>query len=129
MQEAQQDTISAFEEYMDACMVADWVADKRALFDAALPDTVLSGPAGQLAGAGLASPYSPAQGRTPLTPGKWAFDLFTSSLRADKVDQNSTIVSILCYRHCTDCHIYSEVEKSLQAVSMHTRDGTLQFPQ
>jgi hypothetical protein len=70
MQEAQRDTISAFEEYMDACMVADWAADKRALFDAALPDTALAGPAGQAAGASLASPYSPAQARAPVMPGE-----------------------------------------------------------
>ena len=55
---------------MDACVVADWAADKRALFDAALPDIALTGPAGQAAGASLASPYSPAQARAPITSGE-----------------------------------------------------------
>ena len=69
MQEAQRDTISAFEEYMDACMTADWATDKRSLFDAALPDAAMSGPAGQTAGSSLTSSYAPAQFRAPLTPG------------------------------------------------------------
>ncbi len=69
LQEAQRDTISAFEEYMDACMTADWAADKRALFDAALPDTAMPGPASQLAGGDLTSSFTSAQFRSPLAPG------------------------------------------------------------
>ena len=69
MQEAQRDTISAFEEYMDACMMSDWAAEKKALFDSALPDTALPGPAGQLAAASITAPYSPPQFRTPLPTG------------------------------------------------------------
>ncbi|KAK9915316.1 hypothetical protein WJX75_007541 [Coccomyxa subellipsoidea] len=69
IQEAQRDTISAFEEYMDACMTADWAADKRALFDAALPDTAMPGPASQLAGGSLTSSVASAQFRSPLLPG------------------------------------------------------------
>jgi nuclear pore complex protein Nup93 len=68
-QDAQRDTISAFEEYMDACMMADWATDKRSLFDAALPDAAVPGPAGQTAGSSLTATYAPAQFRTPLTGG------------------------------------------------------------
>lgn len=70
MQEAQHDTISAFEEYMDACMMSDWAAEKRALFDSALPDTALPGPAGQLAAANITAPYSPAQLRSTMPTGE-----------------------------------------------------------
>ena len=49
---------------------ADWASDKRALFDAALPDTAMPGPAAHLGGAALASPYSPATFRAPVAPGK-----------------------------------------------------------
>ena len=54
---------------MDACMTADWAADKRALFDAALPDTAMPGPASQLAGGSLTSSVASAQFRSPLLPG------------------------------------------------------------
>ena len=66
LQEAQRDTISAFEEYMDACMMSDWAAEKKALFDSALPDTALPGPASQLAAASITAPYSPPQFRSAL---------------------------------------------------------------
>ena len=69
-QEAQHDTISAFEEYMDACMMSDWAAEKKALFDSALPDTALPGPAGQLAAANITAPYSPAQLRSTMPTGE-----------------------------------------------------------
>ncbi|CAL5221540.1 g3750 [Coccomyxa viridis] len=69
IQEAQRDTISAFEEYMDMCMLSDWAAEKKVLFDSALPDTALPGPAGQLAAASITAPYSPQQFRSTLPAG------------------------------------------------------------
>lgn len=69
MQEAQRDTITAFEEYMDACMMSDWAAEKKALFDVATPDTALPGPAGQLAAASITAPYSLPQFRSSLQTG------------------------------------------------------------
>lgn len=69
MQEAQRDTISAFEEYMDMCMLSDWAAEKKVLFDSAMPDTALPGPAGQLAAASITAPYSPPQFRSSLPAG------------------------------------------------------------
>lgn len=50
-------------------MTADWAADKRALFDAAMPDTAMPGPASQLAGGSLTASFVGAQYRSPLTPG------------------------------------------------------------
>lgn len=49
LQEAQQDTVSAFETYMDDCMARDWAANKRQLFGLIAPHsgaamTVPSGP-------------------------------------------------------------------------------------
>ena len=73
VQEAQRDTISAFEEYMDMCMLSDWAAEKKVLFDSALPDTALPGPAGQLAAASITAPYSPSQFRSALPAGMQAF--------------------------------------------------------
>ena len=72
MQEAQRDTISAFEEYMDMCMLSDWAAEKKVLFDSAMPDTALPGPAGQLAAASITAPYSPSQFRSSLPAGMQA---------------------------------------------------------
>ena len=37
-QEAQRDTIAAFEEFMDSCLEAEWGNSKRAFIDAAMPD-------------------------------------------------------------------------------------------
>ncbi len=61
-QEAQRDTVAAFESFMGACLAADWARDKRALFDAALPDSALPAPAGQLVPGG----YEPSYGPTPI---------------------------------------------------------------
>ena len=69
MQEAQRDTIGAFEEYMDMCMLSDWAAEKKVLFDSAMPDTALPGPAGQLAATSITAPYSPPQFRASLSAG------------------------------------------------------------
>ena len=37
LQEAQQDTVAAFESYMEDCMVRDWAANKRQLFGLIAP--------------------------------------------------------------------------------------------
>ena len=53
-------------------MMSDWAAEKKALFDSALPDTALPGPAGQLAASDITAPYSPAQLRSTMPTGKLA---------------------------------------------------------
>ncbi len=55
------------------CMLSDWAAEKKVLFDSALPDTALPGPAGQLAAASITAPYSPQQFRSTLPAGAQAF--------------------------------------------------------
>lgn len=50
---------------MGACLVADWARDKRALFDAAMPDSALPVPAGQLAPGGFEPAYAPMPIRAP----------------------------------------------------------------
>ena len=59
LQEAQRESVAAFESFMGACLVADWARDKRALFDAAMPDSALPAPAGQLAPGGFEPAYAP----------------------------------------------------------------------
>ena len=59
LQEAQRETVAAFESFMSSCLVADWARDKRALFDAAMPDSSLPATAGQLAPGGFEPSYAP----------------------------------------------------------------------
>ena len=65
LQEAQRESVAAFESFMNACLVADWARDKRALFDAAMPDSALPVPAGQLAPGGFEPAYAPMPVRVP----------------------------------------------------------------
>ena len=67
LQEAQRESVAAFESFMGACLVADWARDKRALFDAAMPDSALPAPAGQLASGGFEPSYAPMPIRAPGT--------------------------------------------------------------
>jgi hypothetical protein len=41
-QEAQLDTLGAFDDYMEACLRADWAAEKRSLLDAVVLDSYAS---------------------------------------------------------------------------------------
>uniref|UniRef100_A0A061SE68 Nuclear pore protein n=1 Tax=Tetraselmis sp. GSL018 TaxID=582737 RepID=A0A061SE68_9CHLO len=42
IQQAQRDSVSAFDDFMDQCMEMDWAADKRELFEAILPAGISS---------------------------------------------------------------------------------------
>ena len=57
------------------CMLSDWAAEKKVLFDSAMPDTALPGPAGQLAAASITAPYSPPQFRSSLPAGVQALHI------------------------------------------------------
>jgi hypothetical protein len=95
-QEAQRDTVAAFESFMGACLAADWARDKRALFDAALPDSALPAPAGQLVPGG----YEPSYGPTPIrAPGAMpgAALLRWNALMFAAVDrQGAVLISLRC---------------------------------
>ncbi|KAK9828502.1 hypothetical protein WJX72_000423 [[Myrmecia] bisecta] len=75
IQDAQRDTMHAFEEYMDECMEADWAAEKRQLFDEVMPSNGLrpgaipSGYASSYAPTPIRSPGGFTSGAGPGTPG------------------------------------------------------------
>ncbi len=95
-QEAQRDTVAAFESFMGACLAADWARDKRALFDAALPDSALPAPAGQLVPGGYEPSYGPTPIRAPgAMPGagllQWIALMFAAVDR-----QAAVLISLRC---------------------------------
>ena len=77
-------------------MMSDWAAEKKALFDSALPDTALPGPAGQLAAANITAPYSPAQLRSTMPTGELeSGPILLHSLLHDLQDSGTPYQSVL----------------------------------
>lgn len=64
--EAQQDTVNAFEAFMDDCMARDWAANKRQLFGLIAPHTGSTGAAAAGGGGGATLLIGVTPGRTPV---------------------------------------------------------------